>query len=80
LIEEGREWVAGGAQDALLAEAADLVADATDGAEVFSELLASVTEAIPPRGDRDRARRPRDPKHRYNRFIRNAPKNYGAPR
>jgi ATP-dependent Lhr-like helicase len=79
LIEEGREWVAGGAQDALLAEAADLVADATDGADVFSEILANVTEAIPPRGDRDRVRRPRDGKHRHQRFVRNVPKNYGAP-
>ncbi|MBU8539915.1 ligase-associated DNA damage response DEXH box helicase [Falsiroseomonas tokyonensis] len=80
LIEEGREWVAGGAQDALLAEAADLVAEATDGADLFNEILANVTEAIPPRGDRDRARRPRDPKRRNARFIRNAPKNLGAPR
>jgi len=74
LIEEGREWVAGGAEDALLAEAEALVADATDGAEHFSELLAAVTDEVAPRRDqRDRARRPRDPK-RFNRFIRNAPK------
>jgi DNA ligase-associated metallophosphoesterase len=59
LIEEGREWVAGGAEDALLAEAAALVADATDGAEIFSEVLANVTEGIRPARDRDRPRRPR---------------------
>ena len=46
LIEEGREWVAGGAEDALLAEAAALVEDVTDGAEVFSGLLADVTEGV----------------------------------
>jgi ATP-dependent Lhr-like helicase len=59
LIEEGREWVAGGAEDALLAEAAALVADATDGAEHFAETLAEVTEAVPVRGTsvaRDRRR------------------------
>ncbi len=32
LVEEGREWVPGGARDALLAEAAALVAETTDGA------------------------------------------------
>ncbi|MDO9501933.1 ligase-associated DNA damage response DEXH box helicase [Falsiroseomonas sp.] len=79
LIEEGREWVAGGAQDALLAEAADLVAEATDGADLFNEILANVTESIPARGDRDRVRRPRDPKRRNARFIRSAPKNMGVP-
>jgi len=59
LIEEGREWVAGGAEDALLAEAAALVAEATDGAERFAEVLAEVTEAVPLRGTpvaRDRRR------------------------
>lgn len=80
LIEEGREWVAGGAQDALLAEAAALVAEATDGAELFNETLAGVTDSIPPRGDRDRARTPRDAKRRKARFIRHAPKTLGAPR
>jgi ATP-dependent Lhr-like helicase len=79
LIEEGREWVAGGAEDALLAEAEALVADATLGTDAFNEVLATVTEAIPPRGDRDRARRPRDKKARYNRFVRSAPKNLGSP-
>ena len=77
LIEEGREWVAGGAEDALLAEAAALVAEATDGAERFNEVLAGITDPIPARGDRDRPRRPRgspgEPR-RHNRFIRSAPK------
>ena len=50
LIEEGREWVAGGAEDALLAEAAALVEDATGGAEHFAETLAGVTESVPLRG------------------------------
>ncbi|OYW09776.1 MAG: hypothetical protein B7Z53_02290, partial [Rhodospirillales bacterium 12-71-4] len=63
-----------------LAEAADLVAEATDGADLFNEILANVTDAIPARGDRDRARKPRDPKRRNSRFIRNAPKSLGAPR
>jgi ATP-dependent Lhr-like helicase len=64
LIEKGREWVAGGAEDALLAEAAALVAEATGGAEAFGELLAEVTDHIPARGDRDRPRRPRPPRRR----------------
>ena len=45
LIEEGREWVAGGAEEALLAEAAALVEDVTEGAELFNEVLAAVTDA-----------------------------------
>jgi ATP-dependent Lhr-like helicase len=76
LIEEGREWVAGGAEDALLAEAESLVEDVTDGAELFSGLLADVTESV--------RIRPRDvdkPRHRErprrNRFIRSAPKSLG---
>jgi ATP-dependent Lhr-like helicase len=36
LIEEGREWVAGGAEDSLLAEAAAMVEEATGGTEAFS--------------------------------------------
>jgi ATP-dependent Lhr-like helicase len=73
LIEEGREWVAGGAEDALLAEAAAMVAEVTDGTEFFAETLAEVTEAIPARGDRPRS--PRDgAKPRHSRFIRSAPK------
>jgi ATP-dependent Lhr-like helicase len=75
LIEEGREWVAGGAEDALLAEAAAMVEEVTDGTDFFAETLAEVTEAVPARGDRDRPRRPRDGgKPRHNRFIRSAPK------
>lgn len=76
LIEEGREWVAGGAEDALLAEAAALVEEVTDGEEIFSEVLAEVTEGIRVRGgdvDKPRKRR-REEKPRFNRFIRNAPK------
>lgn len=46
LIEEGREWVAGGAEDALLAEAAALVEEATEGADLFNEMLAEVTEGV----------------------------------
>ncbi len=87
LIEEGREWVAGGAEDALLAEAAALVDEATEGAELFNETLAEVTDAIPARGDRDRPRRPRGKldearaKARGNaRYVRNAPKGLGARR
>jgi ATP-dependent Lhr-like helicase len=67
MIEEGREWVAGGAEDALLAEAAALVDEATGGMEAFMETLANVTEEFPVRGDRDRPKR-------YNRFVRSAPK------
>ena len=67
LIEEGREWVAGGAEDALLAEAAALVDEATEGEEVFAETLAQVTEGVrvrsgvvdSPRRHRDRGRRDR---------------------
>jgi ATP-dependent Lhr-like helicase len=78
LIEEGREWVAGGAEDALLAEAAALVNEATDGEEEFSELLADVTEKFAPRSSpetRLKRRRDRDERRpRYNRFVRSAPK------
>jgi len=69
LIEEGRTCVAGGAEYALLADAASLVLDATDGAESFNEVLAEVTEAHPPRARRDTPAKPR-----HNRFIRSAPK------
>jgi ATP-dependent Lhr-like helicase len=77
LIEEGREWVAGGAEDSLLAEAAAMVEEATGGTEAFSEVLAEITDPIPARGDRDRPRRPSqraDRKSRGGRFIRSAPK------
>jgi ATP-dependent Lhr-like helicase len=71
LIEEGREWVAGGAEDALLAEAAALVAEATDGAEEFGETLADMTDGIITRGASARSK-PREA--RRSRFIRNAPR------
>ena len=61
LIEIGREWVAGGAEDALLAEAAALVAEATDGAEAFEGQLPEAPDE-----------RPAPP--RRNRFIRSAPR------
>jgi len=67
LIEEGREWVAGGAEDALLAEAASLVHDATDGADRFNELLAEVTEGHD-------SRPARETRQRRNRFVRHAPR------
>lgn len=47
LIEQGREWVPGGAEDALLAEAAALVEEATQGAEQFSDLLSELTDEVP---------------------------------
>jgi len=73
LIEEGREWVAGGAEDALLAEAAALVEEATGGEEAFSELLADVTEGVRIRpGVVDRPRHRERP--RRNRYIRSAPR------
>ena len=78
LIEEGREWVAGGAEDALLAEAAALVEEVTDGAEHFSETAGRGDRGlrIPARGaataraGRETARdRPRS----TGRFTRSAP-------
>jgi ATP-dependent Lhr-like helicase len=74
LIEEGREWVAGGAEDALLAEAAALVDEATGGTEHFADVLAEVTEGVRVRsGVVDRPRR-QDRKRRPppRRFIRSA--------
>jgi ATP-dependent Lhr-like helicase len=74
LIEEGREWVAGGAEDALLAEAAALVEEVTGGDEIFSEVLADVTEGVRVRaGVVDRPRH-RDRRERRTRYTRNAPK------
>jgi len=64
LIEVGREWVAGGAEDALLAEAAALVEEASEGTETYLETLAEVTEEVPIRSER----------FRRSRFIRHAPK------
>jgi ATP-dependent helicase Lhr and Lhr-like helicase len=73
LIEEGREWVAGGAEDALLAEAAALVDEVTDGEEIFSGLLADVTEGVRVRaGVVDKPRHRDRPRH--SRFVRSAPK------
>ncbi|MCK8785104.1 ligase-associated DNA damage response DEXH box helicase [Roseomonas sp. NAR14] len=63
LIEEGRTWVAGGAEDALLAEAAAMIDEVTDGEERFSETLAEVTEGVrinPGVVDRPRRRPRRD--------------------
>ena len=49
LIEEGREWVSGTAEDALLAEATSLVADATWGEDSFSgEISDGTPEPAPP--------------------------------
>ncbi|MCU0886880.1 MAG: DNA ligase-associated DEXH box helicase, partial [Rubritepida sp.] len=75
LIEEGREWVAGGAEDALLAEAAALVDEATGGLDRFMETLADLTEEVPVRGERDRPRRGAP---RRSRFVRTAPKSARA--
>jgi ATP-dependent Lhr-like helicase len=69
LIEYGREWVAGGAEDALLAEAAALVEEATDGAEHFTETLAEVTDPMPVRGATSVAR-----DRRRSRHTRSAPR------
>jgi len=70
LIEKGREWVAGGAEDALLAEAAALVEEATDGAEFFSETLAGLTDHIPARGEAESARLRHDDRPRHRRDAR----------
>jgi len=51
LIEQGREWVEGGAEEALLAEAAALVDEATDGAERFADTLADITDGVTLRGE-----------------------------
>lgn len=69
LIEEGREWVSGGAEDALLAEAEALVEEATDGAEHFTGSLGlemlypPAPEPRPPR-----SRRPRPPRRASHRL------------
>jgi ATP-dependent Lhr-like helicase len=81
LIEEGREWVAGGAEDALLAEAEALVDEVTGGAEQFAGLLAEVTEGVRVRAgvvDKPRhAGKPRGDRPRHARFIRSVPKQMG---
>jgi len=76
LIEEGREWVAGGAEDALLAEAEALVAEATDGAEVFNEILAEVSEGV---RVRSQAERPKPARRQAGRFTRRLPRAIAAP-
>ncbi|HYZ33932.1 MAG TPA: ligase-associated DNA damage response DEXH box helicase, partial [Crenalkalicoccus sp.] len=75
LIEEGREWVAGGAEDALLAEAAALVEEVTGGAEAFAGILAEVTDGVRlhPR-DVDRPRHQRRARRPGGRYVRSAPK------
>jgi ATP-dependent Lhr-like helicase len=71
LIEEGREWVAGGAEESLLAEAAALVEEVTGGAESYDGLLSDVGEQTP---DAPAPRR----RPRHARFIRHAPKGLRA--
>jgi ATP-dependent Lhr-like helicase len=74
LIEEGREWVAGGAEDALLAEAAALVEEVTGGEEIFAETLAAVTEGVRVRaGVVDKPRHKGRERPRRSRLIRSAP-------
>ncbi|MBW8269775.1 ligase-associated DNA damage response DEXH box helicase [Caldovatus aquaticus] len=78
LIEHGQEWVAGGAEDALLAEAAALVAEATEGAELFAGTLAAVTGRVRLRpGVVDRPRRPRAEQAGGARLLRPAPRRIG---
>ena len=71
--KEPGSWrmVAGGAEDALLAEAAALVAEATDGAEEFGETLADMTDGIITRGA---SARPKPREARRSRFIRSVPR------
>jgi ATP-dependent Lhr-like helicase len=59
LIEEGREWVSGSAEDALLAEATALVDEATEGEESFTGQLGLEAIAPPPPQERRREARPR---------------------
>ena len=78
LIEEGREWVAGGAEDALLAEAEALVEEVTGGDEIFAGLLADVTEGVRVRpGVVDKPRHADRRMQRRARTIRSAPKSLG---
>jgi ATP-dependent Lhr-like helicase len=70
LIEEGREWVKGAAAEALLAEAAALVAEATGGDEAFNDPPATVAALLPDP----------PPPARFNRFVRHAPKTLGRRR
>jgi len=76
LIEEGREWVAGGAEDALLAEAEALVAEATDGAETFDDILTELNEGVRPRTQPEQSR----PTGRQaGRFSRRLPRALATP-
>ncbi|PHK96322.1 DNA ligase-associated DEXH box helicase [Pseudoroseomonas rhizosphaerae] len=73
LIEEGREWVSGTAEDALLAEAEALVEEATEGAEHFTGTLGleMLNPHPPPRspGEQGRPRGPgRAPRHARQRL------------
>ena len=74
LIEEGREWVSGSAEDALLAEAEALVEEATGGAEHFTGTLGLDILPPPPRPP-SRSMEPRRP--RRARYIRHVPKPAG---
>ena len=76
LIETGHEWVPGGAEDALLAEAAALVEEATEGMEQFNDLLSDLTEGV--RVRRGVVDKPRHRDKRRGRFIRSVPKSLGA--
>jgi ATP-dependent Lhr-like helicase len=58
LIEEGREWVGGGGEEALLAEAAALVAEATGKPEPVVERLAELAEILPAPGPASARRKP----------------------
>jgi ATP-dependent Lhr-like helicase len=80
LIEHGHEWVAGGAEDALLAEAAALVEEATEGAEIFAGALAAVAEGVHVRaGMVDRPRRPRGKAPRRPGSVRSAARGAARP-
>jgi ATP-dependent Lhr-like helicase len=68
LIEEGREWVSGSAEDALLAEAVALVEEATGGEDSFT---GEVTDGRPEAPQPD-ARPPRQ--SRSMRFARRRPR------
>lgn len=70
LIEEGREWVSGTAEDALLAEAEALVEEATDGAEHFTGSLGLGILQAPPEPRPPRPRRERRPPRRATHRLR----------